>query len=140
MTSSHTLASITADLISNGIPRHFREEAQFPNRLCWFLDDRKINERWIFLFNPGSLTPTAAIIWHFIPSPNGWEFDPCCDGWSLDFSRLDHEETPDGLTHEGTIDYDHTTIRHAVVLITFIDQYNAKHHQSRLTQLIQHCK
>jgi hypothetical protein len=51
MTSSHTLASITADLVTNGIPRHFgafaedtSEEAQFPKHLCWFLDESIISQ------------------------------------------------------------------------------------------------
>ena len=127
MTSPHTLASITADLIANGIPRHFREEAQSPSDLCWFLLESTIDERSLYLFNTRSITPATIILWHFLPSRNGWEFDSSCDGWALDASWLYYEGTNVGLSHEEINRYEHTTIREAVALISFIDQYNAKH-------------
>jgi len=124
MTSSHTLASITADLITNGIPRHFgafaedtSEEAQFPKHLCWFLDESIVDERSLWLCNPGLHTPAAEI---------SWEFIPCLDGWSLVSTLLEYCETRGGLIVQVDRDYTHTTIRQAVEMIASIDDYHAK--------------
>jgi hypothetical protein len=134
MTSSHTLASITADLITNGIPRHFgeypedtSEEFQFPNHLCWFLDESSIDGRGVWIYNPGLETPAAIITWEFVPSHDGRDFDPSCDGWTLESARLSYCESFHSWNSYEEKDYDHTTIREAVALISFIDQDNAKY-------------
>lgn len=130
MNSSHTLASITADLIANGIPRHFgeyaedtSEPAQFPNRLCWYLDEVPTSSRHLLIWSPGSSTTELQL-----------DFEPtyCPDSpdhmtWRLDAACLTYDMPTRSGVDRIHCDHDHTCIRDAVALIAFIDRHNAKY-------------
>ena len=130
MTSSHTLASVTADLIANGIPRHFgeyaednSEAAQFPNHLCWLLDEAPADSKHLLIWTPDSSTIELQL--DFIPAycPD----TPDHMAWRLDTGFLTYDMSTRHGVDRINCDYDHTCIRDAVALIAFIDRHNAKY-------------
>ena len=129
-TSNHTLASVSADLVANGIPRHFgeyaqdtSEPAQFPNHLCWFLDEVPDNHRHLLVWNPGS--STTELEFDFIPAycPDALDHQT----WRLATAHITYDISTRYGVDRTTLDYDHTCIREAVALLAFIDRHNAKH-------------
>jgi hypothetical protein len=123
-TSSHTLASVSADLVANGIPKRDNPFTPHPreDRFCWFVTTGKEpHERFLVLRNPHTTTELSmAFVSAYCPDA------PDRHTWRLDRAVLLYE-LPSSVCDREVVDYDHTTIRNALTLLDFIDRHNAKH-------------
>jgi hypothetical protein len=111
----HTIASVAAALVANGVAKHdgeYSEGPQFPDQICWFYDDLCVDKRTIFFYNPGGRS-SAEIALQFTPNIEG--------DWHLASSVLTYQR---GDSYRSRT-YGFTSISEAIRLIRLIDTRRA---------------